>query len=191
MRDLDFGKSVSAANASEPAAWIAAECDGAWGTVGALVPNRYESILHIEAPAAGRRECVPEYRELFRCVAATGERYSVTPDRAWFAVWEGHGFGSRANSRALQYIPRFDLPHRRYYLLSGRTSAAALIEDPETGDWRWPDLFWPDDRQWFVATDTDLWCLYVGGRSDFITELASRVATKAKTVGPETRLEAF
>ena len=32
-----------------------------------------------------------------------------------------------------------------------------------THDWRNPDLFWPDDRRWFIATDVDFWSLYIGG----------------------------
>ena len=56
-------------------------------------------------------------------------------------------------------------------------------------DWRNPDLYWPDDRQWFVGTDVDFWSLYIGGDGDFIEELASSVPTSAEIVTPDLQLE--
>lgn len=34
------------------------------------------------------------YRDPFRVIASTGERHTSSPDRAWFAIWEGHGLGT-------------------------------------------------------------------------------------------------
>jgi hypothetical protein len=53
---------------------------------------------------------------------------------------------------------------------------------PDEDEWRNPDLFWPDDRAWFAATDVDFWSLYVGGSSAFTSDLATRSPTQHEFV---------
>ena len=60
---------------------------------------------------------------------------------------------------------------------------------PDDDGWRNPDLFWPEDRRWFVATDVDFWSLYVGGQNSFIRELADSVTTPTEIVGYDLGLE--
>ena len=219
-----FGDSLRAADTVGPAAWLEQSCQGEWWTVGALVPNHYESLLRVYAPAPCPGEWWSTYRELFAVVASIGERSTATPDQAWFAIWDGHGFdgaeirvawsdpprdeterqardAERAQLRdesrrrnvavrsALDQIPRFDRPHRTYYLLEGPVRAVNDLRHPYGDRWRNPDLFWPDDQEWFVATDVDFWSLYIGGRSSFIAELAESVSTRAETVTLDLRLE--
>ena len=78
---------------------------------------------------------------------------------------------------ALAEVPRFALPDRTYYLVQGSLSALVGLRYPDDDGWRNPDLFWPDDRSWFVATDVDFWSLYVGGSNEFTSELSHRVNT--------------
>jgi len=220
-----FGDWVQSAVTCAPAEWIAGECRGAWWTVGALVPNQYPSVLRVHAPDPSVEDWWSVYRDLFGIVASIGERHTSSADRAWFTVWDGHGFATRAthiacrgplddsNRRALEQersrlrdederrnasiraalsqVPRFELPHRTYYLLTGPVAAATRLNDPGSlSDWRRPDLFWPDDRRWFVATDVDFWSLYIGGDHDFITELARSVTTPTEIVTLTQQLEA-
>ncbi len=84
-----FGDHVSAAHSVAPAGWIAGSCRGSWGTVGALVPSHYLVVLRVHAPAPRPGDRWSDYRELFETVATVGERHTSTPERAWFAVWEG------------------------------------------------------------------------------------------------------
>lgn len=219
-----FGDSVASAVTVEPAEWIAGACRGGWWTVGALVPNHYPLLLRVQAPDPSVEDWWSAYREVFEIIASIGERHTSSPDRAWFAVWEGHGFDSftshiawpgplddaarraleRERSRlrdederrkaairaALSQLPRFDLPARTYYLLAGPVAAATRLQDPGSlREWLNPDLFWPDDREWFVATDVDFWSLYVGGDHDFITELARNVPTLTEIVTLDRQLE--
>jgi hypothetical protein len=87
-------------------------------------------------------------------------------------------------------VPRFAMPHRTYYLVTGAASAVTELRDPaEPGSWQRPDLFWPDDRAWFVATDVDVWSLFVGGDDDFLTEVADRVPTHTEFVPRDRPLE--
>lgn len=87
-------------------------------------------------------------------------------------------------------VPRFALPRRTYYLMTGPVSAVTELRNPASADaWQRPDLFWPDDRAWFVATDVDFWSLFVGGDDDFLAELADGVPTPSEMVPPSHPLE--
>ncbi len=79
-------------------------------------------------------------------------------------------------------VPRFELPDRTYYLLRGQLSALVGLRYPDDEDWRNPDLFWPDDRSWFAATDVDFWSLYVGDGTTFASELSRGVTTPSEYV---------
>lgn len=220
-----FGEGLSVPATVAPTHWIESACHGVWWTVGALVPNQYPMILRVSAPDPVPGDWWSAYRALFEIVASIGERHTGTPDRAWFAVWEGHGFDTatthvawpdppfdddtrrqreqeRARLReederrndairdALGRVPRFHLPNRTYYLLGGRMSAVAELRYPDSPtEWRNPDLFWPDDRRWFVATDVDFWSLYVGGDERFIAELSDSVPTSKELVTLDRQLE--
>jgi hypothetical protein len=87
-------------------------------------------------------------------------------------------------------IPRFELSGRTYYLFNGTVTAVSHLRHPGSPeDWRNPDLFWPADRRWFVATDVDFRSLYTGGSDDFITELVAGVPTPTALVSLNRPLE--
>lgn len=221
--EVIFGDSLRAATSTEPAAWIEDSRRGQPWTVGGLVPNVYESTLRLHPPDPTPDDWWDPYRDLFVLVASVGARHTSTPDLAWFAIWEGHGFGTsttsmgwrhppaddaerqwreaererhrnaerRRNARvgpALAAVPRFDLPDRAYYLTSGPLSAMTGLRYPDVHGWRNPDLFWPNDRSWFAATDVDFWSLYVGGSKAFTSDLATRSPTRCEFVDPDDRL---
>ena len=212
-----FGDEVTSAATTAAAAWISPARRGPTGTVGGLVPNAYASMIRLHAPPPRPGDWWAAYRDLYEVVADIGARHTSRPDRAWFAVWEGHGFDTvtrqvawwgppvdDADRRArdaqrttlrtenrrrtaaigaeLDMVPRFALPDRTYYLMAGPVAAVAGLRDPSTGHWLDPDLFWPDDRRWFVATDVDFWSLYVGGSNDLIAELPRSVITPTEIV---------
>ncbi len=218
-----FGDRFEPTAAAVPTEWIEQSCHGDQWTVGALVPNHFASVLRVYPPAPSR-DWWSAYRDLHEVLASVGERHTSTPDRAFFGIWEGHGFdtasshvawrdppagdaerrardlertrvrndGERRNAAirtALAQIPTFDRPHRTYYLVEGPAMAVTDLRHPGGEDWRNPDLFWPDDRQWFVATDVDFWSLYIGGTSDFIAELAQSVSTRSAQVDFALQLE--
>ena len=219
-----FGDHVTPAESVDSAAWVGSWCRGRAGTVGAIVPNQFAATIRVYAPHPSPGAWWSEYRDLFSLVASIGARNTETPTRAWFAVWEGHGFENatshiawsepalddatrrareqdqaqlceedrRRNAairEALNAVPRFDLPHRAYYLMEGPLTAVDGLRYPGVDGWRNPDLIWPDDRRWFVATDVDFWSLYIGGDDDFITELRSNVPTRSEIVTLDSRLE--
>jgi hypothetical protein len=198
-----FGPDLSAASDAAAASWIAARL-GEFGTVGGLVPDGFEGCLLV------RPKPLPDGTVddivLLGAIAGVARRHTATPDRVWFAIWDGYGWdtastrytaGAGGRSRpfarlsaqlpacaadrrrhdevraGLDRVPAFDLPHRRYYLVVGSALDAARVCEPGTGRRQVPDLWWPEDRAWFVATDTDLDWTYVGGSEEFIADVAA------------------
>jgi len=114
-------------------------------------------------------------------------RHTATPDRVWFAVWEGFGaLRIRPGGTAVLYIgrrrrkrrprqapplaPTVQLPNRAYDLLSGpiRGISESMCEEPL---WQSANLWWPEDRSWCVETEIDFAWTYVGGDRAVIKEL--------------------
>ena len=171
-----FGDRLTAATGVEAAAWLHDAVDIRSGTVGGLVPRHYESHVLVDAAPPQPGDWWDAQRQIVVAMAEVLTRFTDTPDRSWFAIWEGHGFDSPSNRDALRTVPRFELPHRTYYLLAGRVLDVERIMWPgEPTHWFRPDLWWPDDRQWFVGTDVDFWCNYVGGSRALTEALARRL----------------
>lgn len=94
--------------------------------------------------------------------------------------------------RALEQLPAFELPHRRYFLVSGRVSDASTIVEPGTDDrFQEPDLWWPEDHRWFVATDTDLDWTVIGGSHELIAEILATFGDRAELVDRDSRNDQF
>lgn len=90
---------------------------------------------------------------------------TATPERCWFCVWEG--FGGLDDQGVTE---RVELPNRRYLLASGAVEDAvpSVLDDPWDQS---PNLWWPEDRAWCVATEIDYAWTYVGGSRELITAL--------------------
>jgi hypothetical protein len=72
--------------------------------------------------------------------------------------------------------PRVHLPHRSYFLLQGPLDAAMELGwmlDASHFCPQSPNLFWPDDHSWCVATEIDLDSSYVGGSKALVQRLAA------------------
>jgi len=93
-------------------------------------------------------------------------RATTTPDLCWFAMWEG--FGGLDDSVIHE---RVELPHRNYLLYSGTIDRA--LESPMDPFDQAPNLWWPEDRTWFVATEIDFDSTFVGGDDRLIAALVS------------------
>ena len=88
-----------------------------------------------------------------------------TPDRCWFCIWEGYGHIEVP-------WPMVRLPARNYGLYSGPIDLAmAPLDVP--WDTQSPNLWWPDDHAWIVATEIDYAWSYVGGTHHLIDSVVS------------------
>ena len=101
---------------------------------------------------------------------------TTTPERCFFAVWEG--FGASAVPGTLE--PKLELPERAYHLFSGPIEGARTSYSSISFDHQSANLWWPADHAWCVATEVDLAWTYVGG---------ARACIQALLADP--RLQAF
>ena len=109
--------------------------------------------------------------------------HTSTPERCWFAAWEGWGdpvFATSAGSRdppdpppgtvieRPRQRPTFNLPGRGYYLAKGPLAAALDTVYGVVWSYQSASIWWPDDRAWCVATEVDFDWTYVGGSVECI-----------------------
>jgi len=81
---------------------------------------------------------------------------------------------------------RVQLPWRAYFLFSGPIEAVtAFVTD---GTDQTPNLWWPSDRAWCVATEIDLSSTYVGGSRAMIERLLTDKRIEALPADPGARL---
>jgi len=118
-------------------------------------------------------------RDLAMVLAEVLAGQTATPARCWFAVWEG--FGALAVPKGS--APSFEVPHRRMLLLTGSVTAVgtSLCREPF---WQSPNLWWPDDRAWCVATEIDLMTTYVGGSRRCVQAVLDRPELEVAIVEP-------
>lgn len=126
-------------------------------------------------------------REQFYTLARLLGDCTSTADRCWFCVWEGYGFWMEHSHQSLtayrevrpwilrrrvevrrrqeeerkefERISKVRHQHRAYLLFEGALSTSAFEFD---GWWQSPNLWWPDDQAWCVATEIDGYSTYVG-----------------------------
>ncbi|GAA2025978.1 hypothetical protein WDZ16_01355 [Pseudokineococcus marinus] len=91
--------------------------------------------------------------------------------------------------------PRLHLPGREYLLFTGPLASAghlgrrvpALVTGDE-GTWLWrqsPNLLWPSDHSWCLATEVDLDSTVVGGPAALVDALLASPALEAHAVPPD------
>jgi hypothetical protein len=151
----------------------------------AMPPNRPAT----ESPVVQGPRLGSLYAPDALALANIGERWTATADRCWFCVWEGYGW----HPDSLRHGPRVQLPRRDYVMCMG---PVASVLGPLSGApmERSPNLWWPHDRAWCVASDIDLPWTYVGGPSGMIEELLSDEGLEALRVDlndPVTRIEGW
>lgn len=125
--------------------------------------------------------------------------HTSTPDDCFFGLWDG--FGEIHGGEAVAVIsastdgrhrpqprpapafdaevlasPRVSIPARDYLLFRGPLAHAGQWGAPELlPGWpnriNSPNLMWPADRAWFVATEIDEWWTGVGGSAGLVEDL--------------------
>jgi len=120
------------------------------------------------------------------------EGHTAAAQQCWFGLWEGYGwpFGTERSTGAgasdgtersagdgaprIDFDARVELPKRNYVLFGGPLGATPEIGHWPTPDWflpHSPNILWPDDASWCVASEIDLYCTYVGGSRALINDL--------------------
>jgi hypothetical protein len=132
--------------------------------------------------------------------------FTSTPHSCWFGVWEGYGwmqgppaiavFGRpEARRRSLQAElealaapagPRVQIPGRSLALYSGQIEEAAAFCEPPTS--QSPNLWWPDDHAWCVASEIDFHSTYLGGAQSLVDEVLRHEELEALPATPTDRI---
>lgn len=132
--------------------------------------SRYESGYRAKQP--GLFDEAPAMGTLPPDIAASLVRglvkYTTTIDHCWFAV--SHGRGNL--DQAFHDRPTFSLPERDYHLAHGPLAAVTQSLGAQLSHLS-PNLWWPDDHAWCVATEIDLDSTYLGASQACIEELAT------------------
>ena len=98
-------------------------------------------------------------------------QFTSTPERCWFCIWEGNGY---IDERLYRADSRVRAPERGYLLFRGSLDSVMSFASGGLLHLGWsPDIWWPEDRAWCVATDVDLVCTYIAGSSECIEAVLS------------------
>jgi hypothetical protein len=120
-------------------------------------------------------------------LAALLRRFTLRPDDCWFCLWDG--FGGLDMVPNLAEAPRVKVPGRTYLLFHGPLDALASFSasGPPWGDP--PNIWWPDDQTWCVATEIDLESTYVGGSDECIQKILAHPDLEALPARVEDRVD--
>jgi hypothetical protein len=124
-------------------------------------------------------------------LASTLADFTSTPERCWFAIWEGFG----DLPAGIGNPPKLPMPHRDMILLSVPLAAVPetsfgyawyeTVPEHRAGGYRSPSLWWPDDRAWCVATDVDVSSSYLGGPQGCVDALVRDDELEVLQVSPD------
>lgn len=132
--------------------------------------------------------------ELARALVDVLDDHTRTPERCWFAAWEGWGdpvfatIGGGSNETfvprpetviARPKVPTFKVPGRGYYIARGPLASALDTVYGVASHYQSASVWWPDDRAWCVATEVDFDWTYVGGSSECIAGVLSSPGLEA------------
>jgi hypothetical protein len=160
--------------------------------VGSLVPEVFAAYARIRHPDAGTLDR-PQLDALLEVLP----RHAPEPGPCWFAIWDGYAWlhgpgamstmtrdGTSADPPAWITPPpaRIRLPSRSFALYRGGLDAARALWDLS---WEQsPNLWWPDDRSWCVATEIDLTSTYLGGSAALVRDLLGDRRINAQPARP-------
>jgi hypothetical protein len=128
------------------------------GCVRDYVPEGYQGYLRLPLDGADG-EGLP-LRQWLGSVRDVLARYTGTPDRCWFSLWDGWPLPQWWRESA----PTFHLPHREHLLFAGGLDDLLVIAgefacagvEYRNGSCVEPSLWWPQDRAWVAAGEVAL-----------------------------------
>ena len=115
-------------------------------------------------------------------LGTTLAEHTSTPEHCYFAHWGGYG-GMTIDER---HAPTFGYPWpntgRDHLLFTGPVGSCRIPLHPDN-----PysvNLWWPEDRAWFVVTDIDLDSTYIGGSNACIEAIVDHHEIEALRTQP-------
>lgn len=128
--------------------------------------------------------------------------HTTTAQDCWFCVWDGYGWDNTVAYSVstdpnvatesyrlpdvvpaeVRHGPRVRLPDRDYLLYTGPVEDALAFVDSQE---QTPNLWWPADRAWCVASEIDLAWTYLAGPTDLINQVLADERVEAMPAGPQ------
>jgi hypothetical protein len=152
--------------------WLGPRLRRFGSAVAGVVPDRFPAYVRILHPARGPDGRPVRWAEVAAWSGRTMHRLAqfhairrpggLSADRP--PVLERRGPTGREPAHRVP--PAFPLPSRDYLLFAGSLAAAPVLgwTDPYGSFFpQSPNLFWPQDHAWCVATEIDLFCTLVAG----------------------------
>ncbi|MET0763475.1 MAG: hypothetical protein ABWY29_01320 [Blastococcus sp.] len=102
-------------------------------------------------------------------------------------MWEGWGWVARGPPADALAGPRLRHPGRDYLVFGGPLRAALRMGEQVTDDWfspQSPNLMWPDDRSWCLASEIDFDSTLIGGSQELVDALLGCPGLEAWPVSP-------
>ncbi len=185
-------------------AWDASDRMVPWSSVAAWSGRVYHpqmSFEGISSPLSGHGGVVapwcedPDHGSMDEAtateLAAFLSQFTRTPEECFFGVWEGYGLYSSGSAmltsdgngrplptpRDIRRAQRIRGCGRHYLLYTGELQDITafynhFLSEP-------PNIWWPADRAWLVATDIDLDSTYVGASQELVNALLRHTVLEA------------
>ena len=112
-------------------------------------------------------------------------RFTSTPEKCWFCLWEGYGWPELPPPG--QGPPRAHLPYRDCILFSGAVERATSFRSPPW--FQSPTLWWPDDRAWCVASEIEGYSTYIAATSPCMDALAAEDGLELVVTSPDSEVD--
>ena len=112
--------------------------------------------------------------------------YTDTPELAYFALWVGYGWHPSYSADA-QVGSILSLNEREYYFFRGPLEAAKELGE-DVGLVRFeqsPNIFWPDDHAWCVASEIDFDSTYVSGSEGLVEAILACPELESWRIQPD------
>lgn len=146
-----------------------------------LDPLRYDDPSWGTRPGDG---VLPE--DECRHLLGALKEFTTTPDRCYSGIW--HGWADFKNPFHLGW-PTLEIPDadRKYFIFGGPLDGVMSFYK-----WIWnqsPNLWWPEDRAWFVATEVDFNNTFVGGSAACIERVLAHSELEALPIAIDARID--
>ena len=113
--------------------------------------------------------------------------FTSTPNECYFCLWAGVGYLAQG---LYKESSRVRAPKREHLLFRGPIEGVMsflIWRHPFSSDS--PNIWWPADRAWCVATDIDLYDTYVGGSAECIEAILGHPELEALPAALDARLD--
>lgn len=188
-----------------------------WSEIAERSGRRMHPAVQFERFASPHRPSGELDQDEATALVAVLRACTSPPERYWMAIWEGYAElspggsamnvmwepGLRGRLRRLMSgtrrsipieppdgltaAPKVTLPARAYYLYRAPIDVLPRFEF-HAGHLLPPNMWWPDDKSWFVATEIDFDSTLVGCSRDCASALLAS-DLEALEVSPDTRLD--